>query len=168
MLRYGSDRPLAAGVIAASGTLAQIIPPSLVLIVMAAQLGRSVGDMYQGAFIPGLMLAGLYAAYVFGMTVAQPKSAPALPPDALNLREPDGRAVEPDRPYPLRLGEHDLDDAQHLREHQPGGHALHDSRGDEGERVRRCAAHGRGDGESRHAQQEHTAGGECRYHRAVR
>ena len=61
MLRYGYDRPLAAGVIAASGTLAQIIPPSLVLIVMADQLGRSVGDMYQGAFIPGLMLAALYA-----------------------------------------------------------------------------------------------------------
>ena len=63
MLRYGYDRPLAAGVIAASGTLAQIIPPSLVLIVMADQLGRSVGDMYQGAFIPGLMLATLYAVY---------------------------------------------------------------------------------------------------------
>ena len=55
MLRYGYDRRLAAGVIAASGTLAQIIPPSLVLIVMADQLGRSVGDMYAGAFIPGLV-----------------------------------------------------------------------------------------------------------------
>ena len=92
MLRYGYDRPLAAGVIAASGTLAQIIPPSLVLIVMADQLGRSVGDMYQGAFIPGLMLAALYALYVFGKTVVQPQSAPALPPDALNLREDSGRA----------------------------------------------------------------------------
>ncbi|MFO7297658.1 MAG: TRAP transporter large permease subunit, partial [Pseudomonadota bacterium] len=60
MLRYGYDRRVATGVIAASGTLAQIIPPSLVLIVMADQLGRSVGDMYQGAFIPGLVLAGLY------------------------------------------------------------------------------------------------------------
>src|SRR6185312_14446350 len=49
------------GVVAASGTLAQIIPPSLVLIVMADQLGRSVGDMYEGAFIPGIVLAGLYA-----------------------------------------------------------------------------------------------------------
>jgi TRAP-type mannitol/chloroaromatic compound transport system permease large subunit len=95
MLRYGYDRPLAAGVIAASGTLAQIIPPSLVLIVMADQLGRSVGDMYQGAFIPGLMLASLYALFVFGKTVIQPQSAPALPPDALNLREPDGRAGYP-------------------------------------------------------------------------
>ncbi len=61
MLRYGYDRRVASGVIAASGTLAQIIPPSLVLIVMADQLGRSVGDMYEGAFIPGLVLAGLYA-----------------------------------------------------------------------------------------------------------
>src|ERR1044071_2118698 len=92
MLRYGYDRSLAAGVIAASGTLAPIIPPSLVLIVMADQLGRSVGDMYQGAFIPGLMLAGLYAVYVFGKSVVQPHSAPALPPDALNLREDSGRA----------------------------------------------------------------------------
>ena len=64
MLRYGYDRRVAAGVIAASGTLAQIIPPSLVLIVMADQLGRSVGDMYEGAFLPGIMLAGLYAGYV--------------------------------------------------------------------------------------------------------
>ena len=57
MLRYGYDRRVASGVIAASGTLAQIIPPSLVLIVMADQLGRSVGDMYEGAFIPGIVLA---------------------------------------------------------------------------------------------------------------
>src|SRR5678816_4294530 len=64
MLRYGYDRRLASGVIAASGTLAQIIPPSLVLIIMADQLGRSVGDMYAGAFIPGLTLAALYLAYV--------------------------------------------------------------------------------------------------------
>ena len=61
MLRYGYDRRLASGVIAASGTLAQIIPPSLVLIVLADQLGRSVGDMYKGAFIPGFMLTGMYA-----------------------------------------------------------------------------------------------------------
>jgi TRAP-type mannitol/chloroaromatic compound transport system permease large subunit len=53
MLRYGYDRRSPSGVIAASGTLAQIIPPSLVLIVMADQLGRSVGDMYKGAIIPG-------------------------------------------------------------------------------------------------------------------
>ncbi|MSP51164.1 MAG: TRAP transporter large permease subunit [Alphaproteobacteria bacterium] len=86
MLRYGYDRRLAAGVIAASGTLAQIIPPSLVLIVMADQLGRSVGDMYEGAIIPGLVLAALYAFYVFLVTVARPGAAPALPPEARTLR----------------------------------------------------------------------------------
>src|SRR5499427_4739206 len=95
MLRYGYDNRLAAGVIAASGTLAQIIPPSLVLIVMADQLGRSVGDMYEGAFIPGLVLAGLYAVYVFLITVVKPNAAPGLPPDALTLREDDGRAGYP-------------------------------------------------------------------------
>jgi TRAP-type mannitol/chloroaromatic compound transport system permease large subunit len=90
MLRYGYDRRLAAGVIAASGTLAQIIPPSLVLIVMADQLGRSVGDMYQGAFIPGFGLAALYAVFVFAITVFKPKLAPALPPAAITIREADG------------------------------------------------------------------------------
>lgn len=91
MLRYGYDRRLASGVIAASGTLAQIIPPSLVLIVLADQLGRSVGDMYEGAFIPGLVLAGLYAGYVFLITIVYPKRAPGLPPEAQTLRDADGK-----------------------------------------------------------------------------
>ena len=91
MLRYGYDRRLASGVIAASGTLAQIIPPSLVLIVMADQLGRSVGDMYEGAFLPGLMLAGLYAGYVVLVTLLFPKAAPGLPVEAIEYRENDGR-----------------------------------------------------------------------------
>ena len=91
MLRYGYDRRLASGVIAASGTLAQIIPPSLVLIVMADQLGRSVGDMYEGAFLPGLMLAGLYAGYVLLVTQLFPKFAPGLPMDAIGYREDDGK-----------------------------------------------------------------------------
>jgi len=90
MLRYGYDRRLASGVIAASGTLAQIIPPSLVLIIMADQLGRSVGDMYAGAFIPGVVLAGIYALYTFGVTVVKPQWAPALPAEARTIREPDG------------------------------------------------------------------------------
>src|SRR3954469_20544366 len=90
MLRYGYDRRLASGVIAASGTLAQIIPPSLVLIIMADQLGRSVGDMYAGAFIPGIILAGFYALYVLGTTIVKPDWAPALPPEARTMREPDG------------------------------------------------------------------------------
>ena len=90
MLRYGYDRRVASGVIAASGTLAQIIPPSLVLIVMADQLGRSVGDMYEGAFIPGLVLAGLYAFYVFIVTLISPKATPGLPAEAVGFREPTG------------------------------------------------------------------------------
>jgi len=90
MLRYGYDRRFASGVIAASGTLAQIIPPSLVLIIMADQLGKSVGDMYAGAFIPGITLAGLYALYATGVCVVKPNWAPALPLEARTLREPDG------------------------------------------------------------------------------
>src|SRR3954463_8740026 len=90
MLRYGYDRRVASGVIAASGTLAQIIPPSLVLIVMADQLGKSVGDMYEGAFLPGLILTALYAGYIMLMSIIYPKSAPGLPPEAIGYREPDG------------------------------------------------------------------------------
>jgi TRAP-type mannitol/chloroaromatic compound transport system permease large subunit len=90
MLRYGYDRRLASGVIAASGTLAQIIPPSLVLIIMADQLGKPVGDLYKGAFIPGFVLTGLYVLYVIGITVFRPKWAPALPPEARTIRESDG------------------------------------------------------------------------------
>ena len=90
MLRYGYDRRVASGVIAASGTLAQIIPPSLVLIVMADQLGKSVGDMYEGAFIPGIVLAGLYAAYIFLITLLFPKATPGLPKEAVGFLEADG------------------------------------------------------------------------------
>ena len=77
MLRYGYDRRVASGVIAASGTLAQIIPPSLVLIILADQLGRSVGEMYKGAFIPGFMLAGLYVGYIVLLTFIRPNWVPA-------------------------------------------------------------------------------------------
>jgi TRAP-type mannitol/chloroaromatic compound transport system permease large subunit len=90
MMRYGYDRRVASGVIAASGTLAQIIPPSLVLIVLADQLGRSVGDMYEGAFIPGLVLASLYAVYIFLVSTIYPAAAPGLPKDAIGYREPNG------------------------------------------------------------------------------
>ncbi|SDA64557.1 TRAP transporter large permease subunit [Sinorhizobium sp. NFACC03] len=85
MLRYGYDRKVASGVIAASGTLAQIIPPSLVLIVLADQLGRSVGDMYAGALIPGLVLTGLYMVYILLMTFIRRDSMPALPLEARTL-----------------------------------------------------------------------------------
>lgn len=90
MLRYGYDRRLASGVIAASGTLAQIIPPSLVLIVIADQLGRSVGDLYAGAFIPGFTLTLLYVIWVLAVTLVRPGAAPALPLAARTIREDDG------------------------------------------------------------------------------
>jgi TRAP-type mannitol/chloroaromatic compound transport system permease large subunit len=90
MLRYGYDRRVASGVIAASGTLAQIIPPSLVLIIMADQLGQSVGDLYKGAFIPGFVLTSLYLLYIVGVTVFRPQWAPALPKEARTIREADG------------------------------------------------------------------------------
>ena len=85
MLRYGYDRKIASGTIAASGTLAQIIPPSLVLIVLADQLGRSVGDMYKGALLPGLILTGIYILYIFVMTIVRPNALPALPKEARTL-----------------------------------------------------------------------------------
>jgi GntP family gluconate:H+ symporter len=90
MLRYGYDRRVASGVIAASGTLAQIIPPSLVLIILADQLGRSVGEMYKGAFIPGFALTGLYLSYILLLTYIRPHWVPALPPEARTIREDDG------------------------------------------------------------------------------
>ena len=90
MLRYGYDRRVASGVIAASGTLAQIIPPSLVLIIMADQLGRSVGDLYKGAFIPGFVLTGLYVGFIVLVAIFRPTYAPALPPEARAFKEPDG------------------------------------------------------------------------------
>ena len=90
MMRYGYDRRLASGVIAASGTLAQIIPPSLVLIIMADQLGKSVGDMYKGAFIPGFVLTGLYVGYITLVTIVKPSWAPALPAEARTIKETDG------------------------------------------------------------------------------
>jgi TRAP-type mannitol/chloroaromatic compound transport system permease large subunit len=90
MLKYGYDKKVATGVIAASGTLAQIIPPSIVLIVMADQLGRSVGDMYQAAFLPGLILMAMYTGYILLVTFIKPKWVPALPIEARNLRQPNG------------------------------------------------------------------------------
>ncbi|KAB0605581.1 TRAP transporter large permease [Castellaniella defragrans] len=91
MLRYGYDRRLASGVIAASGTLSQIIPPSLVLIILADQLGRSIGDMYRGAMLPGLLLAGAYMAYIFLVAIVRPGHVPALPPEARGFVDERGR-----------------------------------------------------------------------------
>ncbi len=86
MLRYGYSTRLSTGVIAASGTLAQILPPSLVLIVLSDQLRVSVGDMYKGALFPSLILAGLYVAYVFLVTMVKPAAAPALPIEARTFK----------------------------------------------------------------------------------
>lgn len=79
MLQYGYSKELSAGVITASGTLGQIIPPSVVLVVLADQMGVSVGALFVGALVPGLILAGLYALYAVGVAVVRPKAAPALP-----------------------------------------------------------------------------------------
>jgi tripartite ATP-independent transporter DctM subunit len=82
MMRYGYSNRLSTGVIAASGTLAQIIPPSLVLIVLADQMGASVGDFYEGALFPGLGLAAAYAVWVMIVSIVKPSAAPACPPSA--------------------------------------------------------------------------------------
>jgi len=90
MLRYGYNRPIATGAITASGTLAQIVPPSLVLIVIADQLGRSVGDMYAAAFLPAFMLIGLYCVFILAVALLRPGWVPALPVEARIYREADG------------------------------------------------------------------------------
>jgi TRAP-type mannitol/chloroaromatic compound transport system permease large subunit len=90
MLRYGYSRVIATGVITASGTLAQAIPPSLVLIVLADQLGRSVGDMYSGALVPGLLLVGLYILFIVVVAFVKPAMVPPLPVEARIYKEPDG------------------------------------------------------------------------------
>ena len=92
MLRYGYNRSIATGAITASGTLAQAIPPSLVLIVLADQLGRSVGDMYSGALIPGLLLVGLYLVFIVAVAIVKPDWVPALPPEALVFKEDNGNS----------------------------------------------------------------------------
>jgi tripartite ATP-independent transporter DctM subunit len=86
MLRYGYDKQLAAGVIVASGTMAQMIPPSLVLVLLSDQIGVSVGDLFLGAVVPGLMLSAAYALYVLIVAYLRPNAAPALPPEARTLR----------------------------------------------------------------------------------
>jgi tripartite ATP-independent transporter DctM subunit len=85
MMRYGYDMKLATGVIAASGTITQLIPPSLVLIVLADQLGRSVGDMYLGAIGPSIMQVMIFILYILVLSVLKPKAMPPLPDD---VREP--------------------------------------------------------------------------------
>ncbi|AIL32887.1 TRAP transporter large permease [Basilea psittacipulmonis] len=90
MLRYQYNRSIATGVIAASGALSQIIPPSLVLIVLADQVGTSVGNMYRGAMLPGLMLAGAYILYIIFNAIFRPTTVPALPDEHRIYQEPNG------------------------------------------------------------------------------
>jgi tripartite ATP-independent transporter DctM subunit len=85
MLRYGYSKELSSGVITASGTLGQIIPPSIVLIVLADQLGVSVGDLFIGALVPGVALASLYALYAGGVALVWPDAAPSLPEEARDI-----------------------------------------------------------------------------------
>lgn len=90
MIRYGYDHRLATGIITASGTLAQLIPPSLVLILLAQQMGVPVLTLFRGALLPGLLLAGLYALYVIYVAIRHPAKAPAMPAAERNLH---GRAL---------------------------------------------------------------------------
>ena len=111
MLRYGYSRRLSTGVICASGTLAQIIPPSIVLIVLADVLGVSVGDTYLGAIRPAAVLVALLALYVAIVSWLRPEAVPALPPAA--------RPLLRRRPGLQRAGD-GRDDAA-LRQHQHAG-----------------------------------------------
>lgn len=86
MLRLGYDKKMATGVISASGTLAQMIPPSLVLVLLSDQLGVSVGDLFAGALLPGLLLAGSYGVYCVGMAYIYPNLAPAMPIEMRQIR----------------------------------------------------------------------------------
>src|ERR1044071_4992342 len=85
MMRYGYDMRFATGVIAASGTITQLIPPSLVLIVLADQLGRSVGDMYMGAWGPSLIQVMLFCLYTLGVSVFKPHWVPGIPPESRTM-----------------------------------------------------------------------------------
>jgi len=85
MLRYGYDQGLATGVIAASGTLGQIVPPSVVLVVLGDQLGISVGDLFIGSLIPGLLMATAFALHVIIIALIKPEFAPALPQEVRNI-----------------------------------------------------------------------------------
>ncbi len=90
MLRYGYNKELATGVIVASGTLGQIIPPSVVLVVLGDQLGVSVGDLFLGSVVPGLMIAAAFAIHVIVVSILKPEYAPALPPE---VRDVQGKAL---------------------------------------------------------------------------
>ncbi len=85
MMRYGYNMRYATGVLAASGTITQLVPPSLVLVVMADQLGRSVGDMYKGAWGPSILQVLLFALYTFFLARFKPEQVPGVPREARTL-----------------------------------------------------------------------------------
>src|SRR4029079_10163816 len=85
MIRYGYNMRYTTGVLAASGTITQLVPPSLVLIVLADQLGKSVGDMYLGAWGPSLLQIALFALYTFMLSIFKPECVPAVPIEARTL-----------------------------------------------------------------------------------
>lgn len=84
MLKRGYRTEVATGTIAASGTLGQIIPPSIVLVLLGSILNVSIGDMFMGAVIPGLILVGLYLAWIIIVAIARPDFAPAMPREELD------------------------------------------------------------------------------------
>ena len=86
MLRYGYSKDVASGVIAASGTLGQIIPPSIVLVVLADQLGVSVGDLFLGSVVPGLLMAAAFVVHVVIIALVRPDLVPALPSELTEIR----------------------------------------------------------------------------------
>ncbi|MDX2004510.1 MAG: TRAP transporter large permease subunit [Meiothermus sp.] len=102
MIRYGYSKQLASGTIAAAGTLGQIIPPSVVLVVLGDQLGVSVGDLFLGALIPGVMLSLMLMAYVAVVSFINPKLAPALPKEV--IQEFDNATRSYDAPRPVLIG----------------------------------------------------------------
>jgi tripartite ATP-independent transporter DctM subunit len=90
MMRWGYDMRYATGVLAASGTITQLVPPSLVLVVLADQLGKSVGDMYKGAWGPSILQVLIFAAYTFVLSRVKPQHVPGVPKEARTL---DGLAL---------------------------------------------------------------------------
>ena len=127
MMRYKYDMRYATGVLAASGTITQLVPPSLVLVVLADQLGRSVGDMYLGAWGPSLLQIALFAAYTFYLTLVKPDALPPVP------RTLFGKAAADQ----VRLGHHPGGGAD-----LPGARHHHDGPGD-ADRSRRHGHHRR-------------------------
>ncbi len=85
MIRYGYNMRYATGVLAASGTITQLVPPSLVLVVLADQLGRSVGDMYKGAWGPSILQIVIFALYTFALGLIKPHYVPGVPKEARTL-----------------------------------------------------------------------------------